>query len=878
MRGAEAPAHRCRRLAVGKLFACVALLAAGSTAACGGTPASGGTLDPAAQPDRPYDVTATAGTLEAVVHVEWRGPTARSADGFVLLRDGVELAEVSATTLRYDDAQAEAGTPGVPSLTTSSSTRTDGVMLTWSVAPAVPGASHRYAVTARFGAVLSVPSDSAVGFRAAPGIVRYDLEREDLGTWQPLTSASSYLDVSAPLGAIDPGSVDARPYIVPLGAVTLVATGASAQPVAAQYRVRAVGPDGPGPASAPVRGARGVGPLTYQWERSSADADGDYAPLPDVTGPSWYDADLPPGAARYYRASLHADGAADAVTAGARAQTEPAIAKVAAAENLSCAIRVDGSVACWGGHGLAPFALGGVPLDAAALQAYSDVAIGDSHACALRAGSGLVHCWGGASLTPPVPADPSTEAFREVASGSHFTCGVRASDGTLACWGEPPTGPGGSFLHVAAAGQSVCAIRAADGKVVCWGGYGVPPPQGPSQDAVTEVSTNYAGGTCAVRATDGRAVCWGSTVDNPPSDPVHGIAVGSDFACALRRADDTPVCWGSSVPDGAGGVTSQRSLGLAIGTRHGCSILVGGKVACFGENGTGEAPWLPRSGRFTSVSGGSVPCATDAGGHVHCWGASAWLLAGTPPGASDVTTAVSSSDPYACALDSQGSPRCWGYSPYDPPSAPLAPPAGALFRALSVADRGGCGIGASTGTLACWGSLGALPADFGSESFTAVGFGGGHLCAIRADSKLRCWGSNAFGQAPAGPSVDSFSAVSTGPAFTCAIGAADQRLRCWGGAALSGSTVDSFIPPTGPSDDRYRAVASGDAHVCAIRSDDGKVVCWGRAYGPTGASVGSYTSLSAAHDGTCGVRAGDGKVICWGAGHFGQSGDPVVLP
>jgi hypothetical protein len=432
-----------------------------------------------------------------------------------------------------------------------------------------------------------------------------------------------------------------------------------------------------------------------------------------------------------------------------------------------------------------------------------------------------------------------------------------------------------------AASENACAIRASDNKVICWGGTGaIAAPAGPSDVAVKEVATTLWGSTCAVRVSDNQAVCWGASpaMQSPPSDPVYEITVGADFACALRIADSTPVCWGDVVPDVAGGVTSQPSLGLAVGGEHGCSILQSGKLACFGDDTGGAAPWLPHSGTFVSVAGGSAPCALDAAGHAQCWGPSNWQLGATAPGPSDVLRTVSSSDGTACGLDTHGSLRCWNDGAYGPPAPPATTLPGDLFRTISVSGSSGCGLRASDGAMSCWGTLdkGAFP-DFGAQSFNALALAPAHLCAIDGDGKLLCWGSDALGAAPSGPSASSFSAVSTGVSHTCAIvhdaadPTMDQRLLCWGTTAFGAPA------PAGPSDDRYRAVVSGAAHVCAIRSDDGKVVCWGRSYGPEGPSLGRYTALSAAGDATCGVRD-DGKVVCWGSGHFGQSGSPVVLP
>ena len=59
------------------------------------------------------------------------------------------------------------------------------------------------------------------------------------------------------------------------------------------------------------RGHRGVGALTYQWQRSAGDSDADYSNIDGATTASYNDTDAPPnGVGRFYRCVLSAEGAA----------------------------------------------------------------------------------------------------------------------------------------------------------------------------------------------------------------------------------------------------------------------------------------------------------------------------------------------------------------------------------------------------------------------------------------------------------------------------------------------------------------------------------------------------------------------------------------
>jgi hypothetical protein len=68
------------------------------------------------------------------------------------------------------------------------------------------------------------------------------------------------------------------------------------------------------------------------------------------------------------------------------------------------------------------------------------VAVGDSYSCAVK-GDGTIACWG---YNQYGQASQPSGSFTQIAAGgsnfSIYTCGLR-TDGTVACWGSPDPAP-----------------------------------------------------------------------------------------------------------------------------------------------------------------------------------------------------------------------------------------------------------------------------------------------------------------------------------------------------------------------------------------------------------------------------------------------------
>lgn len=347
------------------------------------------------------------------------------------------------------------------------------------------------------------------------------------------------------------------------------------------------------------------------------------------------------------------------------------VVAVAAAQRRSCALRADGVMHCWGDNTGGALGLGdedsrgGRPGQAAALPAIrlpgpaASIALGDMHSCAVLVDGGVA-CWGfnkdgqlglgdvsprsgavdGSGAGLPLVALGTGLAARALAAGRAHTCGLFTGDATLVkCWGYGGDGslgladtdsrggaPGqmgdalprvelGADFRVAAlvAGSSHTCARSLDGRVKCWGGNRT----GQLGAGHTNAPGRKPGQSRTPAATgEGLAV-----VDLGTDLEVVDLAAGSSHTCAIVRcrADRTTglKCWGWNGSGGLGiGLGSQRGgqpgemgdalpfvelgkdlepVALALGGLHSCAVVVtrggndaGGRVKCWGSNSDGN--------------------------------------------------------------------------------------------------------------------------------------------------------------------------------------------------------------------------------------------------------------------------------------------------
>ncbi len=197
--------------------------------------------------------------------------------------------------------------------------------------------------------------------------------------------------------------------------------------------------------------------------------------------------------------------------------------------------------------------------------------------------------------------------------------------------------------------------------------------------------------------------------------------------------------------------TATPAAQISAGASHTCALTVEGLVLCWGDNSYGQL-------RIGSTSSSAVPIEVQ--------------------GLSSGVASISVGTHHACAVTSVGSVKCWGH----------------------VGDRRN-----DEGTL--WESRVPMDVPGLASGVAAVSAGGQHTCALTAEGGVKCWGFSGFGrlgsdsERPSAVPVDVVGLssgvlqISAGGTHVCAV-RKEQDVVCWGDpATLGNGTSDPSATP-----------------------------------------------------------------------------------
>jgi alpha-tubulin suppressor-like RCC1 family protein len=625
--------------------------------------------------------------------------------------------------------------------------------------------------------------------------------------------------------------------------------------------------------------------------------------------------------------------------------------EMAAGNGHTCVLIHGGSVKCWGldtsgqlGNGDATLTSQNHPVDVVGLTDAKHLVSGDFHTCALRV-DGSVWCWGqdgmgqlgdgnpgDFSVVPEqVSGFPAGETPVDLAAGQWHTC-ARTIDASnayhLYCWGHNGFGQ---------LGDNTTTNHSTPVAVLS--------PEDDTQPMTGVLAvTAGAGHTCAILDRSGRPVfCWGQnsygqlghkTADDPASPAELDPKLMVPSKRPLRVQYDASA---NPLVDDPQDLTDSRTV--SAGANHTCVVLDGGAIDCWGQNGEGqlgfdpkpstdryEDTYLARSAGTTGlgvVGGGQHTCAVKQGS-LACWGYDFYGQLGgyraqvpTPTTVTAIrgATKIAVGTDVACVLRTD--------LPSNPPntSSPVRP-----FCWGSNAD-GRLGIGSTTPASSDL----LQPVDLGTadSAATEIRAGNGTVCAVPTGNARTCWGRNADGEIG-----DHTTTSSSTPTSSAELGGATSydlggtfaagaehgtgcrvsggHALCWGynGSSQLGDDTTTtrttavtvlydddndnstpLVPLPGVVD-----VAVGGDHACAL-TNDGSVWCWGaNGAGQLGDNttdtrhgavhvqqdtdpdtddpLTGVTALTAGNSHTCALLS-SGKVRCWGdssSGKLGRSG------
>jgi len=475
-------------------------------------------------------------------------------------------------------------------------------------------------------------------------------------------------------------------------------------------------------------------------------------------------------------------------------------------DSNSCAIDINNKLWCWGSNN--NFQLGDatnfdafLPTAVATPDAdWSNVAQGVFHTCASKADDSN-WCWGGNAdgqlgigdiADAKTPRQEATKAIDwiQVDVSRNHVCAVK-DDATAYCWGWNYIGQLGNDSYVSTNQATEIGIpQYSNG--VNWKKISVGPSNIEGDDH-----------SCGL-TTSGRIYCWGDNRDGQ---------VGTG-------ASDL---WDYSLPESEAQGFSNW-VDVEVGVEYSCGIQedLGGnrKLWCWGSESGGKlgngsytsnqfAPEQESSLRndWDKVSLGGFSCGITTGEALFCWGQNTYGMGFNDPSVFQVTT------PRELISVSDG--NVISASP--------------LWREISVGNNSACAIDENT-NLYCWGynlqkaetsdvseidipilvSSGWLKVSVSSYSGDVS-----HICAIKTDNTLWCFGSNyldGLGNPTAidiskhhnfvqvEPTISDWKNVFVGGANNCAQ-RSDNSLYCWGdnrfgqlGDGLSWKSVPTIIP------------------------------------------------------------------------------------
>jgi alpha-tubulin suppressor-like RCC1 family protein len=353
------------------------------------------------------------------------------------------------------------------------------------------------------------------------------------------------------------------------------------------------------------------------------------------------------------------------------------------------------------------------------VQTAASISVGPETTCSLKS-TGALWCWGyniygqlgnGNTISQKVPVAASSAfagPWASISNSISSTCGI-ATSGSGYCWGLNSTGQLGNGTTT---NSTTVPVQISGTWVQLATGGSAAEPSYTNAPAVAYV-------TCGVKS-DNSGWCWGG---NANGELGNGTTTESNSPVQVTGS------WRGIWPSGYG--------------FHTCGLTTVGALWCWGYGQYGQlgqgntsdsASPVQIAGTWSSVSvGGLQTCAINTSNALYCWGlnTSGQLGDGTvtnrtsPVQISGAWAKISTGGPTAastCGIKTDGTVWCWGSNVY-----------------------GQLGINSSISTNITSPTALTAFATVSGTGWSDIQTTNIHICGLRNDGTVYCWGANAYG-------------------------------------------------------------------------------------------------------------------------------------